>query len=276
MIAFDFDYYKPSSLSEAVETFQLAHHAGKQAIFYAGGTEFITFARINKKRADVVIDIKGIPACMTLEVIGDELIIGAAVSLTSIVESNLFPLLGETVQRIADHTSRNKITIGGNLNSHFIYREGILPFLLVNAKGMVVGKGKKKILPLEQILNEGLAEGELLVQIHVDQSYVNLPFSTIKRTRMSKVGYPIVTVAALEKDNHIRTAFSGVCEFPFRSDEIEVLLNDSAISKEERINQVIDHLPGPVVQDIHASAAYRLFVLKNVLIDTLEAMEVNK
>ena len=276
MIAFDFDYYKPSTLSEAVDTFQLALQAGKQAIFYAGGTEFITFARTNKKRADVVVDIKGIPACTTLEVIGDELIIGAAVSLTTIVESNLFPLLGETVQRIADHTSRNKITIGGNLNSHFIYREGILPFLLANAKGMIVGKGQEKILPLEQILNEGLDEGELLVQIHVNQSYVKLPFSTIKRTRMSKIGYPIVTVAALMKDNAIRVAFSGVCEFPFRSSEIEELLNDTAISKEERVNQVIDQLPGSVVQDIHASAAYRLFVLKNVLTDTLEALEANK
>ncbi len=276
MIAFDFDYYKPSSISEAVETYQQAHHSGKQTIFYAGGTEFITFARTNKKRADVVIDIKGIPECTMLETIGDELIIGAAVSLTTIVESTLFPLLGETVQRIADHTSRNKITIGGNLNSHFIYREGILPFLLVNAKGMIAGKGKEKILSLEQILNEGLAEDELLVQIHVDQSYINLPFSTIKRTRMSKVGYPIVTVAALEKDNHIRTAFSGVCEFPFRSAEIESLLNDSTFSKEERINQVINHLPGPVVQDIHASAEYRRFVLKNVLTDTLEVMEGNR
>ncbi|MEK5038519.1 FAD binding domain-containing protein [Sporosarcina sp. FSL K6-3457] len=276
MIAFDFDYYKPSSLSEAVGTYQLADQAGKQAIFYAGGTEFITFARTNKKRADVVIDIKGIPECMMLEVIGDELIIGAAVSLTTIVESNLFPLLGETVQRIADHTSRNKITIGGNLNSHFIYREGILPFLLVNAKGMIAGKGKEKILPLDQILNGGLAKGELLVQIHVDQSYTNLPFSTIKRTRMSKVGYPIVTVAALEKDNQIRTAFSGICEFPFRSDEIEKLLNDLSLTQEERVIQAIALLPGPVVQDIHASTAYRLFVLKNVLTDTLNAMEANK
>lgn len=92
---------------------------------------------------------------------------------------------------------------------------------------------------------------------------------------LSLIAYRL-SLAALEKDNHIRTAFSGVCEFPFRSDEIEMLLNDSAISKEERINQVINHLPGPVVQDIHASVAYRLFVLKNVLTDTLEAMEMNK
>ena len=273
MIAFDFDYYKPSTVTEAVETYKLAHHAGKQVIFYAGGTEFITFARTNKKRADVVIDIKGIPECMMLEVVGDELIIGAAVSLTTIVESNRFPLLGETVQRIADHTSRNKITIGGNLNSQFIYREGMLPFLLADAEGTVAGKGKDKVVPLQQIFDEGLDEGEFLVQIHVNQSYVELPFSTIKRTRMSKVGYPIVTVAALMKDNQIRTAFSGVCEFPFRSDEIETLLNDSAISKEEQINQVINHLPGPVVQDIHASAEYRKYVLKNVLTDILAALE---
>ncbi|WP_342511631.1 FAD binding domain-containing protein [Sporosarcina sp. FSL K6-1522] len=273
MIAFDFEYYKPSTIREAVDTYQPAYQSGKQAIFYSGGTEFITFARTNKKTADVVIDIKGIPECTALKIVGDELIIGAAVTLTTIVESKLFPLLSETVKRIADHTSRNKITIGGNLNSHFMYREGILPFLLADAHAKIAGKEKERVLPLKQLLNEGLGEGEFLVQIHVDHSYVNLPFSSIKRTRISTIGYPIVTVAALVKDQHIRTAFSGVCEFPFRLDAIEKILNDVSTAKEERIEQVIHHLPAPVVQDIHASAEYRKFVLKNVLTDTLEALE---
>ena len=273
MIAFDFDYYKPSTIRETVDTYQLAHQSGKQAIFYSGGTEFITFARTYNKIADVVIDMKGIPECTTLGIVGDELIIGAAISLTTIVESNFFPLLGETVKRIADHTSRNKITIGGNLNSQLIYREGMLPFLLADAHATIVGKEEEKNLPLQQILNEGLGEGEFLVQIYVDQSYLQLPFSSIKRTRLSKVGYPIVTVAALVKDQHIRIAFSGVCEFPFRSDTIETILNDVSTAREERIEQVIHHLPAPVVQDIHASAEYRKFVLKNVLTDTLEALE---
>ena len=145
--------------------------------------------------------------------------------------------------------------------------------MLADAKGTVAGKGKNQVVPLQQILDEGLEEGEFLVQIHVHQSFVKLPFSTIKRTRMSKVGYPIVTVAALLKDHTVRVAFSGMREFPFRSEEIESLLNDSTIAKEQRIHQIIDLLPGPVVQDIHATAEYRKFVLENVLDDTLEALE---
>ena len=103
-------------------------------MFYSGGTEFITFARVNKLRADAVIDIKGIPECNVLEIHGDQLVIGAAVSLNKITDSKLFPLLGQTVKQIADHTSRNKITIGGNMNSKLIYKESVLPLLLVDAK----------------------------------------------------------------------------------------------------------------------------------------------
>ena len=107
---------------------------GKMPCYFSGGTEFITFARVNKLNADAVIDIKGIPECNVLEIQGNQLVIGAAVSLNKITDSKLFPLLGQTVKKIADHTSRNKITIGGNINSELIYRESVLPLLLSDAK----------------------------------------------------------------------------------------------------------------------------------------------
>ena len=66
-------------------------------------------------------------------------------SLNKITDSKLFPLLGQTVKQIADHTSRNKITIGGNMNSELIYTESVLPLLLVDAK-VKITKGSKKRL----------------------------------------------------------------------------------------------------------------------------------
>ena len=63
-------------------------------MFYSGGTEFITFARVNKLSADAVIDIKGIPECNVLEMHGDQLVIGAAVSLNKITEFKSVSLVG--------------------------------------------------------------------------------------------------------------------------------------------------------------------------------------
>ncbi|MCC3355934.1 FAD binding domain-containing protein [Bacillus sp. REN16] len=139
MIPFDFEYYKPSSITDALKVYQDVTERGQKAMFISGGTEFITFARINALQKDAIIDIKSIPECGVLEMQGDELVIGAAVSLNKITVSSFFPLLGETVKHVADHTSRNKITIGGNLFSQLKYREGILPLLLSDSKVKLAG-----------------------------------------------------------------------------------------------------------------------------------------
>ncbi|MBE1556105.1 FAD binding domain-containing protein [Sporosarcina limicola] len=273
MIAFDFNYFKPSTISEAVDTFNEARERGEKTIYYSGGTEIITFARVNKITMDTVIDSKGIPECNVLEIQGDKLVIGAAVSLNKITESNLFPLLGQTVKKIADHTSRNKITIGGNLNSQLMYREAMLPLLVANAKVRIAGKEGEEVLPLEKFFNKEIDEGKFLVQIIIDTQYVDLPFISLKRTRMSKVGYPVVSLAALMKNQRIRVAFSGISEHPFRSAVVEGVLNDRTLTVKERIDKAVAKLPASIVQDIHASAKYREFVLKNSLTDALENME---
>ena len=278
MIPFDFEYYKPVSIEEVLDTYKLISKHGKSVIFLSGGTEFITFARINKISADAVIDIKRIPDCNVLEIQGDQLVIGAAVSLNMITESNIFPLLGQKVKQIADHTSRNKITIGGNMNSQLIYQESILPLLISEAKVRIASMEGDEIVPLESIFKEKIkiGPGQFLVQIFVDQTYLDLPYACIKKTRFSKVGYPVVSLAALVKNNKIRTAFSGVCGYPFRSTEIETILNDVSLTVTKRVDQAIEHLPEPIVEDMEASAEYRRFILQNVLQDTLEILELTK
>lgn len=272
MIAFDFEYYKPSSITEAVETFDSVRAQGKKAFLFSGGTEFITFSRVNKINADAVIDIKGIPECNILEIQDNQLIIGAAVSLNKITQSNLFPLLGQAVRKIADHTSRNKITIGGNMNSQLIYRESLLPLLLADAKVKIAKDSGEEVVPIDTVLDKG----QFLVQIIVDTSYLELPSISLKRTKFSKVGYPIVSLAALVKDHKIRVALSGVCDFPFRSAKIETILNDTSFKVEERIEQALAHLPSPIVHDIQGSAAYREFVLKNILFDMMKGLKIEK
>jgi CO/xanthine dehydrogenase FAD-binding subunit len=278
MIPFDFEYYRPESVTEAVKTYEILATQDKKVLFYSGGTEFITFSRLNQLDAEAIIDLKGIPDCHQLELQGEHLVIGAAVSLNKITESQLFPLLGQTVRNVADHTSRNKITIGGNILSRFIYREGVLPLLLTEAKVKLAGSSGERVVPLKVVFDQqmNISLGQFLVHIQVPKACLDLPFVSIKKTRMSKVGYPIVSIAALVKDKKIRAALSGVCEYPFRSPDIEATLNDSSLSKEEKIDKALGQLPEAIIDDLQASRDYREFLLKNTLLETIEALEATQ
>ncbi|MDY0395053.1 FAD binding domain-containing protein [Virgibacillus halophilus] len=110
-----FEYYRAHTISEAIEMFAMLESEGKSPLFFNGGTEIITMRRINVRYTDAraVIDIKGIPECAYTGFQRDRFVIGASVSLARLEETIAFPLLAKNSSRIADHTSREKITIGG-------------------------------------------------------------------------------------------------------------------------------------------------------------------
>jgi CO/xanthine dehydrogenase FAD-binding subunit len=275
MIPFDFEYYKPSSVLEAVELFRHLITQGKRPMYFSGGTEIITWARMNSIQPRAVVDLKSIPECNVIDFHKNNLVIGSCVTLSALSEINPFPLLSETSQGVADQTARNKITIGGNICGKIHYREAVLPLLLANSRMVIAGlKGMKEVsihkVFLEQIR---LESGEFLVQIMTDREYVSLPFVHFKKRQIGNVGYPLVTLSALKKDNQIRTAYSGVCAFPFRSIEIDHVLNDPTLSLEVRIKEAIGKIPAPVLTNTEGSAAYREFVLKQTMTEAVKLLE---
>ncbi|MDU0200470.1 MULTISPECIES: FAD binding domain-containing protein [Paenibacillus] len=275
MISFDFEYYKPTTYDEAVSIYQNMNASGKSPLYYAGGTEIISMARMDQLRTGAVIDMKGIPECRVFQFHHNQLVIGAALTLNELAESPLFPLLADTVRDIADHTIRNKITIGGLLCGKFIYREGLLPFLLADSEVILAGPSGVRQIPIRQILNgePRLEKGELLVQIITNANYLEMPYVTIKKTKLERIDYPIVRIAGLHTGEEIRMAFSGVSAIPFRSKKIEEILNDTSLSLEARVDIAIQWWPVPILNDILSSSAYRTFVLRNTLLDAMAALE---
>ncbi|WP_066288050.1 FAD binding domain-containing protein [Bacillus sp. FJAT-29937] len=275
MEAIDVEYYQPRSLQEAIEIFYQLSQEQKQPMYYAGGTEIITFRRLNLVSPGAIIDIKGIPECKVFEVNDNFLFTGAGVSLTFIADNNHFPLLSKTSRGVADHTARNKITIGGNICGQIFYREAVLPFLLTDSYIVTAGYEGVKSLPIHQVFNQSLSlnEGQFLVQLMTEKSYLELPHLTIKKRQQWETGYPLITFAAIKKDDEMRIAFSGLCPFPFRSLEVERELNNKSVPFDERINNSIKYLPSPILSDVEGSKEYRLFVYKNTLMDILIELE---
>ncbi|WP_123053938.1 FAD binding domain-containing protein [Clostridium sp. JN-1] len=275
MIPFDFEYYKPETVEEAVQLYIELNGKGKKPLYYGGGTEIISMARAYNVYTEAVIDIKGISECNVQELRDNKLIIGSAVTLTQIAESNLFPLLGLTVQRIADHTVQDKITLGGNISGTIIYREAVLPLLISNSEVTIAAPNGTKQVLLKDAFDKRikLNSGEFIVNVIVDSHFLSLPYMHVKRTKSDKIDYPLITLTALKDNNRINIAFSGVCNYPFRSSLIEDYLNDNSLQNNMRINNVIDTIPDSILSDLAGSANFRKFMLQKMLTEVLEKLE---
>lgn len=271
MISFDFQYYKPDSLDEAVDVYTNLDQSRIKPIFYGGGSEVISLARANQLEFGAVIDLKGIMECTVLGTEQNQLILGAAVPLTEICENINFRFLTDALKMVADHTTRNRITLGGNLCSTLPYKECILPLLVCNARVLIAGPGGSRVAHIDQIFDQTvkLKKGEFLVQITVDKEYDDLPYQNVKKTRSGGLDYPIVAVSAMKKEGSIRVAFSGIAPYPFRSTQIEDCLNNKALAFDEKIALAMSHIPDEKVNDLLGSSEYREFLLSNILKDIL-------
>ena len=275
MIPFDFIYCLPNTLREAYDAFWGLASVGKNPVYYAGGSEIITMCRAGSIRPGAVVDIKTIPECQHLFENQDALHIGSACTLNQIKESKLFPLLSLSCGRIADHTNQCRITLGGNLCGTIMYRETSLPFLLSDATVQLFGKEGLHMVSFQSVFDGRmrLEPGELVVKLSVPRWALTAPHFHAKHAACEKIDYPLVSMAALQKDGKLRVAFSGLCARPFRSANMEEVLNNRSLSFEERAQNAAKLLPEPAHGDAEGSGEYRLFVLKNTLQALLEEAE---
>ncbi len=275
MIPFPFVYYRPDSRTEAAELFSTLQSQGKSAVYYAGGSEIISMCRTGSIHPDAVIDLKRIPECGLLSVDQGKLHMGSTCTLNQISESKRFPLMRLTCGRIADHTNQCRITLGGNLCGTILYRETSLPLLLSDAEVTLYGPEGERTVPFASVFRGRMQQkpGELIVQVHVPVWALSAQYFHVKKTANEKIDYPLVSVAALWKDDKLRVACSGICSSPFRSQPMEDALNQRTNAPETRAKKAAELLPEPAYADAEASGEYRLFVFENTLRELLEGWE---
>lgn len=275
MIAYDFEYYRPETYLEAIEIFDKKAKEGKKPIYYGGGTETITYARKGLIKNGAVIDLKEIEECLMFYEDSVKIIYGSALNLNTIVENTSFSLMANVVGKIADHTVRNRLSLGGNICGRLFYREAILPLLVTEATMVLAGRDGIKRVPVIEIYDKrmNLDSGDILLQVEVDKNYTSLPYVNKRKEKQGEIDYPLFHLVALKADGHIRASFSGICPYPFRSLEVEKILNNSFISFEERANYALEALPASIRNDMYASHDFREFLLRDAIINTLRELE---
>ncbi|WP_312940781.1 FAD binding domain-containing protein [Oscillibacter sp.] len=275
MIPFDFEYYRPDTAKGAVSVFAELEAKGKNPVFYGGGSELISMARVGSRSFGAVVDLKNISECTRMEDRGDYVYLGAGLTLSDLIEWNGFPLLAKTAGRIADHTMQCKITLGGNLAATIIYRETALPLLLSDAKLTFAAADGFQEYEIDRVFQERLflPPGAFLAGVTLDKRFFSLPYFHEKKTRNEKIDYPLITAAGLKKEGALRIAFSGLAAFPFRNSKVEKILNSSLLSREKRADKVVKVLSEIIQSDLSGSAEYRKFVLKETILNILDTME---
>lgn len=275
MIPFDFAYYRPETVEEGIQVHADLASQGKNPMYYGGGTEFISMARLGNVYTEAVIDLKGIPELNRQEITNGELSVGAAVSLTSIAEQNLFPLLSMTVRRIADHTIQGKITLGGNLAGTIIYREAVLPFLVTDSEVELAGPQGRRRVSLKDVFDKRLlpAAGEMLVRVVTKEPFLSLPYVHAKRTKNEKIDYPLITLVGIRANGKVNLAFSGLCEYPVRPASLEDIINQQAQQAPARVDEAIAQVADLIICNTSGSRQYREFVLRGMLLAALAKLE---
>lgn len=271
MISFDFEFYRPDSLDGAVSLYKELSESGKKALYYAGGTEIVTSFRKESIRADALIDIKGIKECTKLSKDGDYLYFGSALTLNEIVEKNYYPMLSEISRKVADHTVRNALTLGGNICGRLPYREVVLAFMLAEATCLIATEIGVREVPFNEAYDKRfvLKSGEFLVAIKVKKTSISKNYYRDRKVKIGEIDYPIFHLAISEERGVLKAAFSGATGFPIRSDELDKMLSSSK-SHEKIAEEIIANFPYPIRDDIKASKGFRSKLLKDSIKDGLD------
>lgn len=112
-----------------------------------------------------------------------------------------------------------------------------------------------------------LKDGEFLVSISIDQSNLDIPYSHVKKTRIEKIDYPLISMAATKNNTKIRAAITGYGVKPFLLPE--KILNHKSYGIEKKIERIISQMHNECKSDLSGSCEYREFVLQNILQELL-------
>ncbi len=167
-----FDYATPQSVADAVV---LLNEHGKNALVLAGGTDLIVQLRENRRRAEVVVDIKGISEANELSYdVSTGLTIGAAVPCYRIYGdaaiAAAYPGLMDATSLVGGTGIQGRASLGGNLCNGSPAGDTIPPMIVLGGVARIAGPDGTREVAVEDFCTAPgrtvLAKGEFLISLH--------------------------------------------------------------------------------------------------------------
>ena len=247
---YSFNYSKPSSLSEALET--LTGSSDGQLL--AGGQTILPTMKQRLASAADLIDLSGLGELKGIESDGTTITIGAMTRHSEVASSwvvqDSIPALAQLAESIGDPQVRNQGTLGGSIANNDPAAD--YPAALVGL-GATVKTSKREISA------DDFFTGMFETALDDDEIIVSVSFLKAARAAYSKFPnpasrYAIVGVFVSQGDDGVRVAVTGAAPSVYRDAAMESALADnfSAASLDGSSTS-----SDGMNSDIHASAEYR-------------------
>lgn len=169
-----FDYYRPTSLAEALEILRDLTHAGQSAKVLAGGQSLVPLLNMRLARPDAVVDLNSLEAELgRIEVDGSALMVGALVRHWQVETDARIaaaaPVLREAERYVGHPAIRSRGTVGGSLAHADPAAELPVVATLLQASVTLANAERVRTVPVHEFfvtyLTTKLEVDELLVQV---------------------------------------------------------------------------------------------------------------
>ncbi len=264
----NFRYLKPATLEDAISG---KSEYGSRANFLLGGTDLLIAMDKGVVLPDAVIDLKGISELKYLEERDGAIYIGAAVTWTELLESELIkkyvPALWEAADLVASVGVRNTATLIGNICNAVPSLEGGAPLYVRNAVVFLEGKSGKREVVIQDfftgVKRTVLGDDEMVtgLKIPVEAKFgeVYIKMGRYEGEDLAQAGVSVY----VDGDNNYRIALSAVAITPVRAAKAEEFLKGKKLNPElaaEAAELALEAIAP--ISDIRSSKEYRIHMCR--------------
>lgn len=152
MMAKNIGYVKPRDLAEALD---FLAQKGLDTTIIAGGTDVMVDLRSGELKTRYLLDVSCLDELKGIRMEGEELVVGATVTLSEIYRSGILakyaPALKKSAYNFASTQIRNVATIGGNVAHCSPCGDTIPPLVIHEAEVVFSGKNGERRVPIEEV-----------------------------------------------------------------------------------------------------------------------------
>ena len=268
MYAANFDYYRASSVAEAIQLLQ--EHKGAKLL--AGGQSLIPRLKLRATGPTAVVDIGRISELKGIKGSNGAVRIGALTTYAELASSNVLgnaaPIIAEVVAMSGDPAIRNRGTIGGNVSNADPASDMPTVLTALRASFSATGPDGERTIEANEFfqgaMTTALGEDEVLTAVDVPAARPGQVMSYSKcfhpASRYAVVGAAAVVTLSDGVCSAASLAVGGLVPRPAKAASVESALVGKSPTGDvvnEAAGAVADDLGDDIIGDVYASAEYR-------------------
>jgi CO/xanthine dehydrogenase FAD-binding subunit len=266
---------QPRDLAEALEL-RAAH---PEALPLAGGTDLMVEINFDRRRPARIMDLTRLRELESLECEGDDLVIGAGVTHTRLVEElgTLAPGLAIAARTVGSPQIRNRGTIGGNVATASPAGDALPPLVAAGARVELASSRGRRSVPIGEFMTgpkrTTLGADELITAVRVPAARGPQQFAKVGPRNAMVIAVCSFALSLDVRDRAVGTAIGSAAPTVIRATGAEEFLaglldegdrwerrTPLTDAETARFGELVGEAAQPI-DDVRGSAAYRRHAL---------------